>query len=194
MATLTLNEIAAILAPYAETTPALVEKLSVYLDLLVKWNGKTNLTAIRDPRQMVQRHFGESLFAAKHLPACKTLLDFGSGAGFPGIPMQLVHPEVQVTLGESQNKKAAFLREAVRTLGLSTEVWAARVDTMPVSRQFDVVALRAVDNPELALAEALVRVAAGGSVVQLTTGVGSGRGKTFPLPGSDSGAVEVVLA
>ncbi len=194
MATLTLNEIAAILAPYAETTPALVEKLSLYLDLLVKWNGKTNLTAIRDPRQMVQRHFGESLFAAKHLPVCKTLLDFGSGAGFPGIPMQLAHPEVQVTLGESQNKKAAFLREAVRALELSTEVWAARVDTMPVSRRFDVVALRAVDNPELALTEALSRVVVGGSVVQLTMGGGSGRGQLFPLPGSDSGVVEVVLA
>src|SRR5208283_3454720 len=106
--------------------------------------------AIRTPEEIVRRHFGESLFAGAHLDsrggACRTLLDFGSGAGFPGVPVQLLRPEIQVALAESRSRKAAFLHEAVRTLGLTTEVWAGRVEDMPVARQFDVVAMRAVDD------------------------------------------------
>ncbi len=110
-----------------------------------------------------------------------SLLDFGSGAGFPGLPIQLLLPEVRVTLAESQGKKASFLREAVRTLGLSTEVWPSRVEAMPeiagVPRQFDVVTLRAVDNMEQALAEARRRVKPGGWLVALTTDRGKRSGK-----------------
>jgi 16S rRNA (guanine527-N7)-methyltransferase len=142
------------------------EQLARYLELLLKWNARTNLSAVREPEEMVQRHFGESLFAAQCLAAregpqgraaCGTLLDFGSGAGFPGLPIQLMRPETRVTLAESQNKKAAFLREAVRTLGLATEVWADRVEAMPAGRRFDVVALRAVDRMDLAVAAAAPR-------------------------------------
>ncbi len=89
MATLPESTIATLLQPYltrqATFPDALYPKLSTYLDLLLKWNTRTNLTAIRDPEEIVRRHFGESLFAAQHLdPAATTLLDFGSGAGFPG--------------------------------------------------------------------------------------------------------------
>ena len=142
-------------------------QLGTYLELLTKWNARTNLTAIREPAEMVRRHFGESLFAARQLPECATLLDFGSGAGFPGLPMQLFRPELGVTLAESQNKKATFLREVCGRLELQTEVWAARVEGMAAGRQFDVVALRAVDNMEAALAAARVR--AGRWLVVLTT-------------------------
>jgi 16S rRNA (guanine527-N7)-methyltransferase len=155
MATLSESAIAALLQPYLAPPTALLPQLSAYLDLLLKWNARTNLTAIRDPEEIVRRHFGESLFAARHLGAeVDTLLDLGSGAGFPGVPIALLRPEIRVTLAESQHKKASFLREAVRTLGLSTEVWADRVESMPLERRFHTVALRAVDNMAAAVAVA----------------------------------------
>jgi 16S rRNA (guanine527-N7)-methyltransferase len=109
--------------------------------------------------------------------------------------MQLWRPELAVTLAESQNKKATFLREACRTLGLRTEVWGARVETMAAGRQFDVVALRAVDNMEAALAAARVR--AGRWLVVLTTErawipqEGFAVEAMIPLPGSVDGVVVV---
>jgi 16S rRNA (guanine527-N7)-methyltransferase len=151
-----------------------VNQLGSYLDLLLKWNAKTNLTAVREPAEIVRTHFGESLFAGWQLasrltPVDASLLDYGSGAGFPGLPIQILFPESQVTLAESQSKKASFLREAVRTLGLTTTVHAARVEDMPAGRQFDVVTLRAVDNMEAALFGALPRMAEGGTLAVLTT-------------------------
>jgi len=157
---MTQEEMSGLLAPYLEgaaVPEGLYGQLGTYLELLTKWNARTNLTAIREPAEMVRRHFGESLFAARQLPECDSLLDFGSGAGFPGLPMQLWRSDLGVTLGESQNKKATFLREVVRTLGVKTEVWAARVEGMAAGREFDVVALRAVDDMAVALAAARVR-------------------------------------
>lgn len=162
-AALSPDAIAKLLEPYLSGVPAvpapLYGQLAAYLDLLLKWNARTNLTAIREPAEIVTRHFGESLFAARHLGPCSTLLDFGSGAGFPGLPIQLFLPDMPVTLAESQNKKATFLREAVRTLGLKTEVWAGRVEAMPAARRFAVVTLRAVDNMDAAVQAAAPRVA-----------------------------------
>jgi 16S rRNA (guanine527-N7)-methyltransferase len=193
MPTLSESAIADLLTPYLPEPPAtLLPQLSTYLDLLLKWNARTNLTAIRDPEEIVRRHFGESLFAASHLaPDVTTLLDFGSGAGFPGLPIALLRPDIQVTLAESQNKKAAFLREVIRTLNLTTEVWAGRVEAMPVTRQFDTVALRAVDNMSAAISAAAPR--AGRTILMLTTASSpvvlppSFKTSTaFPLPGSAS--------
>lgn len=179
-----------LLEPYLGEAPipeALYGQLSAYLELLLKWNAKTNLTAIRNPEEIVRRHFGESLFAGLQLPEAKTLLDFGSGAGFPGLPIQLLRPELAVTLAESQNKKSTFLREAIRQLGLKTEVWAGRVEAMPAERKFHVVTLRAVDNMEEALAAARPRVAEGGVLAVLTSGV-----EGIPVPGSDSLVVQLL--
>ena len=172
MATLPADRIAELLKPfYLEITlpesAGLITGFSAYLDLLVKWNARTNLSAIREPEEIVRRHFGESLFVAAHLPPCKTLLDLGSGAGFPGLPVALARPQVRVTLAESQNKKAAFLREAVRTLGVQTEVWAGRAEDMPLQRLFDVVTLRAVDRPAEAMLTARQRRAPGGWLMHL---------------------------
>jgi 16S rRNA (guanine527-N7)-methyltransferase len=145
--------------------PAMVERFEQYLSLLLKWNARTNLTSVREPDQIVQRHFAESIFAAEQLPSdVKTLLDFGSGAGFPGIPIAICRPKTTVTLAESQGKKAAFLREAVRTLGLKAEVWAGRVEAMPEERVFDAVTLRAVDKMPAACRTAVRRLAEGGWV------------------------------
>jgi 16S rRNA (guanine527-N7)-methyltransferase len=183
MPVLAAERIASILLPYyPEPSPELAGQLSVYLDLLLKWNAHTNLTAIREPEEIVRRHFGESLFTARHLPACVTLLDLGSGAGFPGLPIQLALPHLKVTLAESQNKKASFLREAVRVMQLSTEVWGRRVEEMS-ERRFDVVALRAVDNPEAALILARERLNPGGRIAHLTT-LDPTWPESYPFPGS----------
>ena len=194
MPALSESEIADLLIPYLPDAPAgLLSQLSIYLDLLLKWNARTNLTAIRDPQEIVRRHFGESLFAARHLDSdTLTLLDFGSGAGFPGLPIALFRPDIRVTLAESQNKKATFLREAVRTLNLGTEVWPGRVESMPADRRFHTVALRAVDNMEAALPFAQARIASGGRLVLLTTGTHTpAKGQAIPLPNSTAGILYV---
>jgi len=189
MPTLSDTAIASLLTPYLPDPPAtLIPKLSLYLDLLLKWNARTNPTAIRDPEEIVRRHFGESLFTAAHLPAAHTLLDFGSGAGFPGLPIALFHPQLRVPLAESQNKKAAFLREAVRTLQLSTQVWPNRVESMSPDQRFDIVAMRAVDNIQVALPAAIARITLPGHLALLTTTSQAPQGgRSIPLPNSESG-------
>ncbi len=170
---MTAETIAALLKPYGtENAPQtnwsrIYDQLAAYLDLILKWNLRMNLTAIKTPEEIVRRHFGESLFAGLQLDDCPTLLDFGSGAGFPGVPIQLLRPDVQVTLAESHGKKASFLYEVIRTLDLPTEVWAARVESMPLERQFHTVALRAVDNMGAAIDESARR--ASNRVALLTT-------------------------
>jgi 16S rRNA (guanine527-N7)-methyltransferase len=128
-----------------------------------------NLTAIRDEDGILSRHFVESITCARALPAgIKTLLDFGSGTGFPGIPIALCRPEIAVTLAESQGKKAAFLQEAVRVLGISATVHSGRAELL--AAQFDCVVLRAVDRMELAVQAAAQLVAPGGWLALMTTG------------------------
>lgn len=168
----TAAELADILRPYLPSEPSdeLARQLLLYLDLLQRWNARTNLTALRSPREIIETHFGESLFAAQHLPpGLATLLDFGSGAGFPGLPIQLCHPALRVTLAESQGKKAAFLREVARTLGLPTEIHQGRVEDLPPERLFSAVTLRAVDNMAAAIPAAVAHLEPGGWLILLTT-------------------------
>jgi 16S rRNA (guanine527-N7)-methyltransferase len=149
-------------------TPEQRERFAAYLALLQKWNAKTNLTAIRDEEGILSRHFLESILCASHLPdGIETLLDFGSGAGFPGLPIALMRPAIAVTLAESQNKKAAFLREAIRTLGLNTIVHSARAENL--QQKFDCVTLRAVDNMAAAIPAAIGLIAPKGWLAILTT-------------------------
>jgi len=171
----------------------------MHIDMLLKWNQRINLTAVREPEEVVTRHFGESLFAAQHLfpthvgtaapgrPAeqssapqaaepqtegCPTLplqrrvgvssdrdvassvsrvVDVGSGAGFPGLPIKIWAPEIRLTLIESNHKKATFLKEVVRTLALEgVEVFTGRAETFPASYA-EVVTLRAVERFETVL-------------------------------------------
>jgi 16S rRNA (guanine527-N7)-methyltransferase len=149
---------------------ALAGQLAVYLDLLLKWNARTNLTAIRAPEEIVRRHFADSLFCAARVAAStRSLLDFGSGGGFPGIPVALARPEMAVTLAESQGKKASFLREAVRSLGIAAEVWPQRVEAMAPGQVFEAVTLRAVDGMAEACRAAAERVAPGGQMLIFST-------------------------
>jgi 16S rRNA (guanine527-N7)-methyltransferase len=139
-------------------------QFSSYLQLLLKWNAKLNLTSIRTPDEILQRHFVESIFCARQLPdGLKTLLDFGSGGGFPGVPIAICRPEIAITLSESQGKKAAFLREVARTLGLKASVHGGRAEEL--KHNFDAVTLRAVDKMGDAVSAAVERVAVGGAMV-----------------------------
>jgi 16S rRNA (guanine527-N7)-methyltransferase len=125
-------------------------RFDAYNDLIVRWNQRINLTSIRDGEGILRRHFVESIACARALPAgIRNLLDFGSGAGLPGIPIALCRPEIEVTLAESQNKKAAFLREVIRVLGIRAKVHAGRAEMLDF--RFDCVVLRAVDRMELAV-------------------------------------------
>lgn len=157
-----------------ELSPRVLAQFDDYLDLLLKWNSKLNLTAIREPEAIIRRHFVECIQCAQVLPAVPAgseLLDFGSGAGFPGVPIAICRPELRVTLAESQGKKASFLREVVRSLSLTAEVYGGRVEEMPVERRFAIVTLRAVDKMVEACRSALRRVSSGGYVVLFTTEV-----------------------
>lgn len=157
---------AAGLAPLDEETAAQFES---YLSLFLRWNDRLNLSAIRDEEGILSRHIIEAIEVACKLPeAIKTLLDFGSGAGLPGIPIALCRPEIAVTLAESQNKKAAFLQEAVRVLGISAKVHPGRAEAL--ASAFDCVTLRAVDKMPKAVAAAVPLVAPGGWLALMTTG------------------------
>ena len=163
------------------------------LSLILRWNARMNLTAIRDEEGILSRHFVESICCARALPAgIATLLDFGSGAGFPGIPIALCRPEIRVTLAESQGKKAAFLQEAVRVLGISASVHAQRVELL--AGPFDCVTMRAVDRMAQAVKTAARLVRSGGWLALMSTegeleGLQAAAGEEFswprtsPLPG-----------
>ena len=150
--------------------PGLFASISTYIDMLLRWNSRINLTAIRDPEQIVTRHFGESLFLARNLfagtaaigrragqsPAAAAIYpvalgDVGSGAGFPGLPIKLWAPSISLTLIESNHKKAAFLSEIARSLTLTEiNIQTVRAETLPPAA-FDVVTLRAVERFDAAL-------------------------------------------
>ncbi len=142
----------------------------LYLSELKKWNRKMNLTAIREDRDVIIKHFLDSLAFLKgfeSVPGMR-LLDMGSGAGFPAIPIKIVHPEMIVTMVESVKKKASFLRHIIRTLGLSNaEVVDRRTEDLAVERpaQFDVVTARAFAEMGEALASAAPFLKPGGLLV-----------------------------
>jgi 16S rRNA (guanine527-N7)-methyltransferase len=133
-----------------------LQRISTYIDILGRWNARINLTAVRDPEEIATRHFGESLFFARYLfPDASAssaagevharVADLGSGAGFPGIPIKLWAPDIRLTLIESNQKKATFLREVCRSLTL-TDVDIQNARGEEVSLRYDVVTLRAVEN------------------------------------------------
>jgi len=207
------TRIAALLEPFLESplSPAQLDQISIYIDLLKRWNARINLTAIRQEEEIVTRHFGESLFLARHLfpnschperssrfaeretaaeskdPYSSTtmgapsyreakggpvrVLDLGSGAGFPALPLKLWAPNINLTLIESNQKKATFLREVARTLTLTDiNVIADRAETVAATPGFpkaDVVTLRAVERFETILPQAVTFLAPKGRLALL---------------------------
>jgi 16S rRNA (guanine527-N7)-methyltransferase len=125
---------------------ALAPRLLDYLALLARWNQAYNLTAIRDPREMLVKHLLDSLAMAAFVND-ERLADLGTGPGLPGIPLAIARPGLQVALVESNGKKARFLREAVRSLGLANaRVLEARAESVDEPGAFDVVTARALDR------------------------------------------------
>jgi len=157
-------------------------KFEAYLSLILRWNARVNLTALRTEDAILSRHFVESIGCARSIPrGIGTLLDLGSGAGLPGIPVALCRQEIRVTLAESKGKKAAFLQEAVRVLKIGSEVFAGRAETL--EREFDCVIFRAVDRMAKAVAAGarlvgpdgwLAAMATEGELVNLKASAGGG--------------------
>lgn len=176
--------IAHLLQPFIELDETRLRAISTYIDLLLKWNARINLTAIREPNEIVQRHFGESVFAAKYLldqHRPQTAIDLGSGAGFPGVPFALLAPEVPVTLIESHQKKATFLKELIYALGLkNVKVFGDRAESYPEAA--DLVMLRAVEKFEKALPMAIRLMSTGGSIALM---IGAGQVDSARRVGED---------
>jgi 16S rRNA (guanine527-N7)-methyltransferase len=191
-------------------------QVSTYLDLLLKWNARINLTSVRQPEEIVTRHFGESFFTARRLfhspvvipserdqallggtkereprdPGFLNLIDVGSGAGFPGLPIKIYAPALPVTLVESNQKKATFLREVIRALTFTNvDVFSGRAEDFPGAAA--IVTLRAVEKPERALPAAARLVAPGGRLALLLGA--SQAGDTQGLLPGFSWAVPVTL-
>jgi 16S rRNA (guanine527-N7)-methyltransferase len=168
--------ISTLLKPFIERSlnQSQLEQISTYIDLLIRWNTRINLTAIRKEEEIVTRHFGESFFMATHLfskvdchPERSQVLDIGSGAGFPALPLKIWAPEIRLTLIESNHKKAAFLQEVARTLTLTNiNVITERAESVAGSPA-DVVTLRAVERFETILPQALAFLAPAGRLALL---------------------------
>jgi len=125
---------------------AFADPLWTYLSLLARWNRTYNLTAIRDPREMVTRHLLDSLAMRAYIAEGR-LADLGTGPGLPGIPLAITRPALQVTLVESNGKKARFMREAVRQLGLgNARVAESRAEALDEPAAYDHLTARALDT------------------------------------------------
>ena len=122
-----------------------IKQLERHYELLIRWNKILNLTSVRDPKEIIERHYGESLFLGKNLPSGPLrIADVGSGAGFPGIPVGILRPESFVWLIESHQRKSVFLQEATREIN-NIQVIAQRAEN--ITEQFDWVVSRAVKHP-----------------------------------------------
>src|SRR5882724_3931593 len=210
--------ISVLLEPFLEQplSQLQLDQISTYIDLLLRWNARVNLTAIRNEEEIVTRHFGESLFMARHLfpsassdasnlenchpersnvmrlahdvlanevaeskdpcpsPSTPRVIDIGSGAGFPAVPLKLWAPHIHLTMIESNHKKAAFLREVTRALTLTNiNVSTERAETVAESlvenpgSQADIVTLRAVEHFAAILPTAVKFLAPNGSLALL---------------------------
>jgi 16S rRNA (guanine527-N7)-methyltransferase len=183
--------IAALLQPFLQRnlSSAQLGKVAVYLDTLLKWNARINLTSIRDEQQIVTRHFGESFFLAQCLFTSErhgsrykneslaegagggSVLDIGSGAGFPGLPMKIWADQIRLTMVEANQKKSTFLREVVRAIGVQdVNVISERAETLADNSDFaraDVVTLRAVERFVEILPVALTLLAPNGRLALL---------------------------
>ncbi len=142
------DQIEAALSPFGvHPSSEQIARVREYVQILLKWNKSISLTSITDPEQIVERHFGESIFLKTLLPVenCR-LADVGSGAGFPGLAIKIFCPDAHVSLVESNKKKAAFLSEVIRTLGLAdVAVLPMRYeDIRPEEASLDLIAARAV--------------------------------------------------
>jgi len=151
-----------------EVTPAQRARMAAHLELVAKWNRVHNLTAVRETAQMVALHLLDSLTLLPHLGGARTLLDVGSGAGFPGIPIAIARPDLAVTVLDSSRKKCVFLEQAKAELGLDNlQVACERVEQWRPEGRFDAVASRAFAELADFVSQARHLVAPGGRMLAM---------------------------
>ena len=149
-----------------------VDAFDLYLRELLKWNEKMNLTAIRSEKGIVLKHFLDSLSVFPHLPKISSLLDIGSGAGFPGIILKMIQPSLEVTLIDSVRKKIDFQSHIIRTLGLKgIEAIHGRIQDKQILQtlggRFDAVIARAFSDLKPLLTLALPLLKKGGIILAM---------------------------
>ncbi len=151
-----------------------VGKFSIHAEELIKWNSKTNLTAITDPFEVAVKHFLDSLAPARMIPAGSSMLDMGSGGGFPGIPLKIILPSLSVSMVDSSRKKISFLKHVIRTLGLEgIDACQARVENLSENKErFDVVICRAFSSLNKFIESALPVLAENGIMIALKGKIG----------------------
>ena len=153
-------------------TPELTEKLDIYARLLVEWNQKMNLTAITDPAGIAVKHFADSLTAVRLLPEGPfSLIDVGTGAGFPGVPLALYRPDCRLTLLDSLNKRLTFLDAVCKETGLDATLIHARAEEggrdPKLREKYDLACARAVANLPVLSEYCLPFVKVGGRFIAL---------------------------
>ena len=151
----------------ADSPSALIaSQLASYLDLLVKWNVKINLTSEKTPSEILHRHIFDSLQYARVISPKDNIMDIGSGAGFPGVPLKIVYPSLALTLVESQRKRCSFLEAVVFNLALqNSRVVNERAEKISPKPRVGVVILRAVSDIKTCLDLAVPFLVKGGKVV-----------------------------
>jgi 16S rRNA (guanine527-N7)-methyltransferase len=172
------------LALDSELSSLVESRIQLYLGLLVKWNQKINLTAEKDPESILKRHVFDSLQYCRALNPSFRLMDIGSGAGFPGIPLKIIFPEMPLVLVESQRKRCSFMETVIRELKfVQTEVIQVRAEDIPANRdgQFDAVSFRAVSSLNQCLSLGERFVAPGGKLIVKKPPEDSPTGQKFSL-------------
>jgi 16S rRNA (guanine527-N7)-methyltransferase len=169
MFSLTDTQINEALKPYGILPePDLTAGIRTYIEVLLKWNKTISLTTVTEVDKILAFHFGESLFALPMLPVGKSrLADVGSGAGFPGIPLAMARPSLDVTLIEPNAKKFAFLNEVIRQLSLKnvTAFRGRTSDVQSPDERFEIVTARAVGQFDELIGWTEARVTPGGKLI-----------------------------
>lgn len=144
-------------------------KLALYYELLVDWNSKTNLTALTEPDDYINKHILDSLYPARHLQT-GALVDVGTGAGFPGLPLKLLLPQIQLTLVEASAKKVAFLEHCLKSLDVEAKVYHGRAEElgrMSHRESFNFAITRAVATLSVICEYCLPLLTLGGTLLAL---------------------------
>lgn len=138
-----MKDAASLLTAYASgygisVTPEQEEQFRVYAKMLVEWNGKINLTAVTDPEGIAAKHFLDSILILNYaeIPKGEKVIDIGTGAGFPGVPLKIMRPDLRLTLLDGLNKRLVFLDELLKALDISAELVHARAEEAARQKQF----------------------------------------------------------
>ena len=152
-----------------------LEQFFAYMNLLIEWNEKMNLTAIVEPNEIILKHFIDSITILKEIDNNSKIIDVGTGAGFPGVPLSIMNPTLKITLADSLNKRLIFLQEVVNQLGLKNiEIIHARAEELGKNKKyrenFDAATSRAVANLSTLSEYLIPLVKVGGKIISMKAG------------------------